>query len=185
MGLRWGLLLALAAAALVAGLTALDRVIDGEAFVATDFLLDLLEWGAVIGAGAAAAWGVVALRGLRADQSVMRRDLERAVAQGAGWRARHEAALGDLAGAIRRQFDAWGLTPAEADIAGLMLKGVSLGDIARLRRTSEITIRQQAQGVYRKSGLSERAELAAFFLESMFEGTGGADGALPSHSKSG
>ena len=72
--------------------------------------------------------------------------------------------------------------PAEADIAGLMLKGVPLGDIARLRRTSEVTIRQQAQSVYRKSGLSGRAELAAFFLESLFEDAGGADGerALPS-----
>ena len=50
-----------------------------------------------------------------------------------------------------------------------MLKGVALRDIARLRQTSETTIRQQAQGVYRKSGLSGRAELAAYFLESLFE----------------
>ena len=53
-----------------------------------------------------------------------------------------------------------------------MLKGVSARDIAHLRRTSEVTIRQQAQGVYRKSGLSGRAELAAFFLESLFEPPG-------------
>ena len=60
--------------------------------------------------------------------------------------------LADLGAAIQRQFDAWALTPAEADIAGLMLKGVPLRDIARLRRTSEATIRQQAQAIYRKSG---------------------------------
>ena len=87
----------------------------------------------------------------------MRHDLARAVERGAGWRARHEAALDDLASAVRRQFEAWALSPAEADIAGLMLKGVSLRDIARLRHTSETTIRQQAQGIYRKSGLSGRS----------------------------
>ena len=49
-----------------------------------------------------------------------------------------------------------------------MLKGASLREIAGLRRTSEATIRQQAQNVYRKSGLNSRAELAAYFLEDLF-----------------
>ena len=46
-----------------------------------------------------------------------------------------------------------------------MLKGLTLRDIGRLRRTSEATIRQRAQGVCRRSGLANRAELAACFLE--------------------
>ncbi len=50
-----------------------------------------------------------------------------------------------------------------------MLKGVSLREIAVLRRTSEATIRQQAQGIYRKSGLANRSELAAHFLDDLFE----------------
>jgi hypothetical protein len=37
-----------------------------------------------------------------------------------------------------------------------------------LRRTAEATIRQQAQNVYRKSGLSTRSELSAYFLEDLF-----------------
>ncbi len=61
------------------------------------------------------------------------------------------------------------MIPAEADIAGPMLKGLPLRDIAALRRTSETTIRQQAQAIYRKSGLSGRAELAAYFLNSPFD----------------
>ncbi len=79
------------------------------------------------------------------------------------------AELADLGAAIERQFEDWSLTPAEADIAGLMLKGVPLRDIAELRHTSGSTIRQQAQAIYRKSGLAGRAELAAYFLESLFE----------------
>jgi DNA-binding NarL/FixJ family response regulator len=99
----------------------------------------------------------------------MRQDIARAVAMGRQWRDASSTELADLAAAIQRQFDTWSLTPAEADIAGLMLKGVALRDIAEVRRTSETTIRQQAQGVYRKSGLSGRAQLAAYFLESLFE----------------
>ena len=75
------------------------------------------------------------------------------------------AAHGDPAASMRHQFESWELTPAEADIAALILKGVSVRDIALLRGTSEATIRQQAQGIYRKAGLGGRAELAAFFLE--------------------
>ena len=71
--------------------------------------------------------------------------------------------------AIEDQFRQWRLTGAEIDVAGLMLKGMSLKEIAIARDTSEATIRQQAQAIYRKSGLSGRAELAAYFLESLFE----------------
>ena len=73
-----------------------------------------------------------------------------------------------LGNAIEAQFKAWQLSPAEIDIAGLMLKGASLKEIALARDTSEATIRQQAQSIYRKSGLSGRAELSAYFLESLF-----------------
>ena len=41
-------------------------------------------------------------------------------------------------------------------------------EIALARDTSEATIRQQAQTVYQKSGLSGRAELSAYFLDSLF-----------------
>jgi DNA-binding NarL/FixJ family response regulator len=50
-----------------------------------------------------------------------------------------------------------------------MLKGAALCEIATCRQTSETTIRQQAQAIYRKSGLSGRAELSAYFLGSLFE----------------
>jgi DNA-binding CsgD family transcriptional regulator len=106
---------------------------------------------------------------IRREQTEMRADLARAVALGREWREASQAELADLGAAIERQFEAWSLTPAEPDIAGLMLKGVPLRDIAELRHTSDSTIRQQAQAIYRKSGLAGRAELAAYFLESLFE----------------
>jgi DNA-binding NarL/FixJ family response regulator len=73
--------------------------------------------------------------------------------------------LQGLGEAIDRQFQRWGLTEAESEVALLQLKGLRHKEIAELRHTSERTVRQQALAVYRKSGLSGRSDLAAFFLE--------------------
>jgi DNA-binding NarL/FixJ family response regulator len=168
MGRRQLFLLGAAAVVLVFLLAGLDGLIE-EGFDSADFALELVDRALTVGAMAAVAWVVVTLREVRADQVVLRQDIARAVAEGARWRSANGAMIDDLGAAIGRQFDAWTLTGAERDIAGLMLKGVSLRDIAQLRRTSETTIRQQAQGIYQKSGLAGRRELAAYFLESLFE----------------
>jgi DNA-binding CsgD family transcriptional regulator len=83
------------------------------------------------------------------------------------WNLEAQHVLRGLGAAIDRQFDRWGLTPAEREIALLQLKGLRHKEIAELRQTSERTVRQQALGVYRKSGLTGRSDLAAFFLEDL------------------
>ena len=75
--------------------------------------------------------------------------------------------------AIARQFSAWGLTDAESDVGLLLLKGLSLQEIADLRETSERTVREQARAVYRKSSLAGRNALSAYFLEDLLPGSGG------------
>jgi DNA-binding NarL/FixJ family response regulator len=75
--------------------------------------------------------------------------------------------LRELGAGIQRQFQAWGLTAAEQEVGLLLLKGFSHKEIARLRRTSEATIRQQAAAIYQKANLSGRAALAAYFLEDL------------------
>jgi DNA-binding CsgD family transcriptional regulator len=110
-------------------------------------------------------------------------DIAADVAQGTTWR--HVAVealialggvaglvfvLGQLAGlgrAIDRQLVRWGLSPAETAIALLLLKGLSLKQIAAMRDVSEATVRQQARGIYRKAGVEGRHDLAAFFLEGL------------------
>ncbi len=72
-----------------------------------------------------------------------------------------------LGAAIDRQFQRWRLTPAEAQVGMLLLKGLSHRDVAQVRQTSERTVREQARSLYRKAGLSGRSELAAFFLEDL------------------
>jgi DNA-binding CsgD family transcriptional regulator len=83
------------------------------------------------------------------------------------WNQEAQDILQGLGAAIDRQFDRWGLSPAEREIALLQLKGLRHKEIAELRKTSERTVRQQALSVYRKSGLNGRNDLAAFFLEDL------------------
>ena len=83
------------------------------------------------------------------------------------WNQDAQGVLQGLGAAIDRQFERWGLTPAERDVAVLQLKGLRHKAIAELRQTSERTVRQQALAIYRKSGLAGRSDLAAFFLEDL------------------
>lgn len=75
--------------------------------------------------------------------------------------------MGELAQIIHQQFDAWKLSDAEKEIALLLLKGLSLEEIARLRQRAQATIRQQASQVYTKAALSGRHELSAYFFEDL------------------
>lgn len=93
------------------------------------------------------------------------------------WRASARQALEGLGAAIDRQFDAWGLTPTEREVALLLLKGHGHKQIAALTGRSERTVRQHAVAVYGKSGLGGRAELAAFFLEDLLLPRGAPGGA--------
>lgn len=69
--------------------------------------------------------------------------------------------------AIDDKYEEWSFTPAEKEVATLILKGLSLKEISEIRNTSERTVRQQAQCVYSKSKLAGRAELSAYFLEDL------------------
>jgi putative tricarboxylic transport membrane protein len=66
---------------------------------------------------------------------------------------------------IARQLKAWGLSSAEMEVAWMILKGLQFKEVAAARGTSERTVRQQAQTVYAKSGMANRTEFAAHFLE--------------------
>ncbi len=157
-----------AAVALAAVLTAVDLLGDGWDLTAPGVIGDFAEKLILVGAMVAAARVSLRLSAVEDETEALRRDVARAAEDGEAWRADSRRLLDGLGHAIAAQFGAWSLSPAEADIAGLLLKGLPLKDIARLRRTSEATIRQQAQSVYRKSGLGSRAELAAYFLDDLF-----------------
>lgn len=99
--------------------------------------------------------------------SELRRSLESHKAERDAWRASAEQALHGLGQAINDQFDRWELTPAEREVALLLLKGYSHKAIGRRTDRSDQTVRQHAASVYGKASLAGRAELAAFFLEDL------------------
>ncbi|MGI8740294.1 MAG: helix-turn-helix transcriptional regulator [Gammaproteobacteria bacterium] len=101
------------------------------------------------------------------EQRTLIREIEVARAQGQRWRSEARAFLNGLGEAIEAQFSRWNLTDAECEIALLLLKGLSLKEIATVRATSERTVRTQARSLYSKAGLTGRAGLSAFFLEDL------------------
>jgi DNA-binding CsgD family transcriptional regulator len=104
---------------------------------------------------------------LRRRECLLAGDLDRAEAEAERWKREANDLLRGLGAAIDTQFERWGLSSAEREVALLLLKGLAHKEIADVRQTSEKTVRQQALSVYRKAGLSGRAELSAFFLEDL------------------
>lgn len=83
------------------------------------------------------------------------------------WKNNSKKYIEGLSQAIDSQLSAWGLTHAEKEVALLLLKGLSIKEIAEVRNTSEKTTRAQSTVIYQKSGLAGRSELSAFFLEDL------------------
>ena len=66
---------------------------------------------------------------------------------------------------VARQFSEWMLTGSEIEVGWLLLKGLSLKEIATVRSTQEKTVRQQASSIYKKAGVSGRHSFSAWFIE--------------------
>lgn len=73
---------------------------------------------------------------------------------------------------LRERFRDWALTPAERDVALFVVKGLSPGEIARLRNAAEGTVKAQCNAVYRKAGVSGRFQLLSLFVEDLMHGIG-------------
>jgi DNA-binding CsgD family transcriptional regulator len=78
-------------------------------------------------------------------------------------------ASGALADLLNERFTEWGLTPSERDVAWFSVKGMSIAEIARLRETSEGTVKAQSNAIYRKAGVSGRTQLLSVFIEDLMD----------------
>lgn len=161
-GPRLRLLLVVLLLLIVVGGT-VDLVLDQpEQWLAFHPILEL-----ILIAGALLAVTTLWLGWWRAERSVA--ELQRSLAERReerdAWRESARTALKGFGEAVDRQFRTWGLTPAEREVGLLLLKGYSHKRVAKATDRSERTARQHAVAVYRKAGLSGRAELAAFFLD--------------------
>ena len=159
--------------ALIALLAAMDLAVDIDEGVTA---WHVLAEGAV---AVAACVGVFYL--LRGSWEVRRRledqsrDFSAFRQQAESWRTESRKYLDGLSRSIDAQLERWQLSAAEKQVAFLLLKGLSLREIAAARGTSEKTARVQSGAVYAKSGLAGRSELSAFFLEDLLPPDTGTD----------
>lgn len=162
---RSGHLLLLVASGLIAVLIGWDVLSDYSSGVKLMHLIVELALLLL----AASMFGYILARMLRGRRELkqLHRRLDTARAESRRWRSRYQSTIRGLSEAIEEQFGLWQLSAAEAQVALLLLKGLSFKEIAAARHTSERTVREQARAAYRKAGLGGRSELAAFFLEDL------------------
>jgi DNA-binding CsgD family transcriptional regulator len=111
------------------------------------------------------AWLLQGLRRQRLSIAALRAELEQArrTPELAGEYVL--SARRQLREVIARQFEEWGLSTSEKEVGLLLLKGLSLKEIAAVRDTLEKTVRQQASSIYKKAGVPGRHAFAAWFVE--------------------
>lgn len=120
----------------------------------------------VVGMSALAmAWLLAGLHGQKLEIRALRKELQ-AAGEAAGMPNKYVLdARRTLSDVVNQQFAEWGLTNSEKEIGWLLLKGLSLREIAMLRETLEKTVRQQASAIYHKAGINGRHAFSAWFIE--------------------
>lgn len=127
----------------------------------------ILEGLLFVISGGVFVMGVGQLIRARQEVTVLKDNLDRVRHEKEQWQKETHQLLAGLSQKIENQFSQWNLTPAEKEVGFLLLKGVSLKEIADIRQTRLKTVQQQSQSIYQKTGLASRSELAAFFLEDL------------------
>jgi DNA-binding CsgD family transcriptional regulator len=138
---------------------------------ALDLALELLELVPIVLTGVGIVYLFELTRRQHDEQLSLIRDLELARIQGQHWRAEARSLIDGLGEAIEAQFSRWNFSEAEREVALLLLKGLSLKEIAAIRATGERTVRAQARSLYGKAKLTGRVGLSAYFLEDLLAPT--------------
>jgi len=149
-------------------LLALEIATEGSELSFFDLVVDAIAMILTIGAAVGVAVVAQRLHAHHEEKVVLARDLALARAEGNGWRTKVRSHLAGLKAGLDIQFQDWDLTAAEREVGLLILKGLSHREIAALRATTEATVRQQAQSIYRKAKLPGKTAFSAFFLEDLF-----------------
>ncbi len=117
---------------------------------------ELIEIGAALGLVIGIVMGAILLR--------------RSLARTARVEEQLRAASGAFMELLEERFGEWGLTPAERDVALFSIKGLSTAEISNLRNTSEGTVKAQTNAIYRKAGVTGRAQLMSLFIDDLMDG---------------
>lgn len=114
---------------------------------------EIVEIGATLGLMIGSMMGV-------ALALTARREMKRA-------RTAQRLTAGQFTDVVKEYFAKLGLTPAETDVAWLILKGMSISEIAKLRQTREGTVKTQGTAIYKKAGVNGKSQLMSLLVEDL------------------
>ena len=78
-------------------------------------------------------------------------------------------ASAQLQDVVQSHFDSWKLTASERDVAALMIKGLSIAEIASVRGSADGTVKAHLNAIYRKSNARNRAEVLSHIMDAMID----------------
>jgi len=70
---------------------------------------------------------------------------------------------------VHRKFSNWGLSPAERDVALMMLRGLTVEQISEIRDVSKGTIKVQSHKIMQKADVGSRVEFMSIFLDDFID----------------
>jgi DNA-binding CsgD family transcriptional regulator len=139
----------------------------GAAFFLLDVMADLGDWSLLAsetlhhGIELAAVVALIVGLGLTALEIRRIRTRQRRI------EAQLRVASGAFLDLLEEYFDAWALTPSERDVALLAIKGLSIAEIAGVRRTKQGTVKAQCNAIYSKADVTGRQQLLSLFIEEL------------------
>lgn len=74
-----------------------------------------------------------------------------------------------LQAVIQSHFDDWKLTASERDVAALMVKGLSISEIAQVRGSADGTVKAHLNAIYRKANARNRAEVLSHIMDTLID----------------
>ena len=134
-------------------------------FFVADAATDLLEEGGGARIDAHLAIEMIATISLLAAIWFEARILQDLLARKAALEQSLNNASAEVHAVIVDQLAEWQLSPAEADIAMLLVKGLGTQDIADIRGSAEGTIKAHFNAIFRKAGVHSRAELLSVLID--------------------
>ena len=132
-----------------------DRVKGGTSYATGELVHLIFEMCAVIGLGYAAMTLRAYLRLLQAHAARSRETIQ--------------MLRGNFDEVLRDKFEAWGLTTAERDVTLLIIRGLSVAEIAAARNTAQGTIKAQSTSIFRKIGVGSKVELMSTIIDEFLD----------------
>ena len=77
---------------------------------------------------------------------------------------------GNFGQVLQNKFEDWGLTIAERDVTLLIIRGLSVAEIASARNTAQGTIKTQSTSIFRKIGVRSKTELMSVIIDEFLDG---------------